>query len=93
MEKGITQDTAILNFVCFIVDVDHKDTDQRLHKPIFSSEFLPNFWVFLRISAKILRKILPQKARLRKILPQKARNHDIRDKKARKCDICDKKNA
>ena len=27
MEKGITQDTAILNFVCFIVDVDHKDTD------------------------------------------------------------------
>ena len=70
MEKGITQDTAILNFVCFIVDVDHKDTDQRLHKPIFSSEFLPKFWVFLRISAKILRKILPQKAR----------NHDIRDR-------------
>ena len=49
---------------------------QRLHKPIFSSEFLPKFWVFLRISAKIL--------------PQKARNHDIRDKKSAKCNICDK---
>ena len=54
---------------------------QRLHRPIFSSEFLPKFWVFLRISAKISAKILPQKAR----------NHEIRDKKARECDICDKK--
>ena len=35
----------------------------------------------IMISAKILCKILPQKAR----------NHDIRDKKARKCDIRDKK--
>ena len=51
--------------------------NQRLHKPISSSKFLPKFWVFLRISAKII--------------PQKARNHDIRDKKARECDICDKK--
>ena len=41
---------------------------QRLHRPTFSSEFLPKFWVFLRISAKIL--------------PQKARNHDICDKKS-----------
>ena len=54
---------------------------QRLHQPFFLSEFLPKFWVFPRISAKILCKILPQKAR----------NHDIRDKKARKCDIRDKK--
>ena len=46
---------------------------------IFYSEFQPKFWVFPRISAKILGKILPQKAR----------NHDIRDKKARKCDIRD----
>ena len=40
---------------------------------IFVSEFLPKFWVFPRISAKILCKILPQKARI----------HDIRDKKKR----------
>ena len=46
---------------------------QRLHQPFFSSDFLPKFWVFLRISAKILCKILPQKARI----------HDIRDKKKR----------
>ena len=46
---------------------------QRLHQAIFYSEFLPKFWVFLRISAKFLCKILPQKAR----------NHDIRDKKKR----------
>ena len=47
---------------------------------IFLLRISAKFWAFLKISAKILCKILPQKARI----------HDIRDKKkARKCGIRD----